>query len=157
MIVISIRSSKPAFSTSMYAFVKATKKVPVRKDFKEILPSITVIWIQLCHYSRLLCVNEGMLNTLMIRLQNELLFSQSSPCLNLFLSSAPSLRSHTRGLWIQEIKLLMSRQAGPHLTFDLTMWLTHGWWLNTDTHKLTATQGSCSCNIFKLMRQLATV
>lgn len=107
----------------MCAFVKASKKVPVRKDFKEIFPSMTIIWIQLCHYSRLLPASEGLLNTLMIRLQNYLLFFQSIPRLtpSLSLSSVSNLRSHTRSLQIQEMRLLPSGQVGPHLTFDLTL------------------------------------
>lgn len=81
----------------MCAFVKASKKVPVRKDFKRHPPLHQVIWIQLCHYSRLLSASEGLLNTLMIRLQNEL-FSQSIPRLTPSLSSVSNLRSHTRSL-----------------------------------------------------------
>lgn len=53
----------------MFGWDRASKHVPVREDFKEILPSITIIWIQLCHYSVLLCANERTLNT--IRLLNE--------------------------------------------------------------------------------------
>lgn len=48
-----------------------SKQAFERKGFKGILPYITIIWIQLCHYSRLLSVKEGMLNTPTIRLQNE--------------------------------------------------------------------------------------
>lgn len=48
---------------------RASKHVPVREDFKELLPSIRIIWIQLCHYSELLCANERTLN--MIRLLTE--------------------------------------------------------------------------------------
>lgn len=66
------------FVRSMYAFVKASKKVPARKDFKEILLSTMIIWIQLCHYSRLLSVNEGMLNTLTIGFKINFIFSIQS-------------------------------------------------------------------------------
>lgn len=89
----------------------------MRESFKELLPSVTIIWIQLCHYSPLLSVSEGLLNTLMIRLQNELPFSRSISLLH----SLPHLRSHTRSLLIQEIRFLPSRQVEPHLTFDLTL------------------------------------
>lgn len=106
---------------------KNDPNVPVRKVFHGILHTIRIIWIQLCHYSRLLSVCEGLLNTPVIRLQYELLFSQSiSP-----LDSLHCQRNHTRSL----LRFLPLVQPGPHLAFDLALWLAQQWWLNTDTHE----------------------
>lgn len=145
-VYVNLRSSYPG----LQFYVHISCKIKKRK----ILVSFTIIWIQLCHYSRLLSASKGLLNTLMIRLQNELIFSVLlppwlPPCsleephkelVNISNKVPPVEASGT------------SRDLWPHFVTGSTTVTQH-----RHTQTLTVTQGSCSHNIFKSARGLATV
>lgn len=125
-------------------------KIKKENVFKKILVSFTIIWIQLCHYSRLLSASKGLLNTLMIRLQNELIFSVLLPP---WLPPCSLEEPHKELVNISnEVPPVeasgTSQDLWPHFVTGSTRVTQH-----RHTQTLTVTQGSCSHNIFKSVRR----